>query len=315
MSVNKQISAEVSGKSRYVEVNGSKMHYVDEGMGPTILFLHGNGCSSYIWRNVTPHVAPVGRCIALDLIGMGKSDKPDIDYRFVDHFDYVKGFIEALDLKNITLVLHDWGAPLGFHYAMNHPTRIKALAFTADAMFTPITSWAQFTKQQKELFQAFRSSETGWDMVVNKNMFMDMVIPGGIVRKLTQQEKDCYNEPYLDPASRTPLWRWPQELPIEGDPADVTDIVEKYGIKLQQSDLPKLLLHATMPQEVRPVPMSGVIDASLTNAKNHPAVDWCDENLKNTTAVNIGVGIHYVQEDCPHQIGRALNEWIAALYR
>jgi len=244
---------------------------------------------------------------------MGKSDKPDIEYRFVDHYEYVKGFIEALDLKNLTLVLHDWGAPLGFHYAMNHGQRIKALAFTADAMFTPIDSWEQFTKQQKELFQAFRSAETGWDMVVNKNMFLDMVIPGGIVRKLSQQEMDCYQAPFSDPASRTPLWRWPQELPIEGDPADVTKIVEQYGHKLKQSELPKLLLHATMPQDVRPVPMSGVIDASLTNAKKHPAVDWCAENLKNTTAVNIGIGIHYVQEDNPHQIGRALSQWIAEI--
>jgi haloalkane dehalogenase len=231
----------------------------------------------------------------------------------VDHFEYVKGFIEALDLQDLTLVLHDWGAPLGFHYAMNHAERIKALAFTADAMFTPIASWDQFTKQQKELFQAFRSPETGWDMVVNKNMFMNLVIPGGIVRKLSQEEMDCYKESFSDPASRTPLWRWPQELPIEEDPADVTDIVEKYGIKLKQSDLPKLLLHATMPQDLRPVPMSGVIDASLTNAKTHPAVDWCAANLKNTTAENIGVGIHYVQEDNPQQIGRVLNKWIAAL--
>ncbi|MCL4143250.1 UNVERIFIED_CONTAM: hypothetical protein GTU68_018328 [Idotea baltica] len=273
------------------------MHYIDEGTGDPILFLHGNGCSSYIWRNVTPHVASVGRCIALDLVGMGKSGKPDIEYRFVDHYDYVKGFIEALDLQNLTLVLHDWGAPLGFHYAMNHPERIKALAFTADAMFTPIASWDQFTSQQKELFQAFRSAETGWDMVVKQNMFMDMVIPGGIVRKLSPQEMENYNAPFVELSSRKPLWRWPQELPIAGDPADVTEIVEHYGIKLKQSELPKLLMHATMPQDVRPVPMSGVIDASLTNAKKHPA----------------GTGIHYVQEDNPHQIGAALKEWISSL--
>lgn len=313
MTTNNQISEAHSTASQYVEINGSQMHYVDEGEGDPILFLHGNGCSSYIWRNITPHVAPIGRCIALDLIGMGKSGKPDIDYRFVDHYQYVEAFIDALDLQNLTLVLHDWGAPLGFHYAMNHPDRIKALAFTADAMFTPIASWKQFTSQQKELFQAFRSSETGWNMVVDKNMFMDMVIPGGIVRRLSEKEMASYNAPYADPADRKPLWRWPQELPIEGDPADVTNIVEQYGIKLKQSDLPKLLLHATLPVDVRPVPMSGVIDASLTNAKKHPAVDWCAENLQNVTAVNIGIGIHYVQEDNPHQIGQALTKWISAL--
>jgi haloalkane dehalogenase len=314
MNIDKHITSnEFSDKSNYVEIYGNKMYFVDEGYGDPILFLHGNGCSSYIWRNIIPHVSPVGRCIALDLIGMGKSSKPDIAYRFVDHYEYVKSFIDTLDLKNLTLVLHDWGAPLGFHYAMNHPERIKALAFTSDAMFTPIASWGQFTKQQKDLFQAFRSPETGWDMVVNQNMFMDLVIPGGIVRQLSQKEIDCYNEPFSDPSNRTPLWRWPQELPIEGEPQDVTHIVEQYSIKLKKSELPKLLLHATMPQDVRPVPMSGVTDASLTNAKKHPAVGWCTENLKNITIKNIGIGIHYVQEDCPHQIGRALNKWIAAL--
>ncbi len=313
MTATKQISAEFSYEPHFVEVNGSQLHYIDEGEGDPILFLHGNGCSSYIWRNVIPHVTSVGRCIALDLIGMGKSDKPDIDYRFVDHYDYVKGFIEALGLTELTLVLHDWGAALGFYYAMNEPSRIKALAFTADAMFTPIESWDKFTKQQKELFQAFRSAETGWDMVVKQNMFLNLVIPAGIVRKLSEQEMAHYQAPYLEPATRTALWRWPQELPIEGDPADVTRIVREYGEKLKQSDLPKLLLHATLPQDVRPVPMSGVIDASLTNAKKHPAVDWCASNLKNIKAVDIGIGIHYVQEDNPHQIGRALHEWISEL--
>ncbi len=313
MNTSNNISATFSFESHFVDINGSKLHYVDEGEGDPILFLHGNGCSSYIWRNIIPHVSPVARCIALDLVGMGKSDKPDIAYRFVDHYAYVKGFIEALGFNNLVLVLHDWGAALGFHYAMNYPEKIKGLAFTADAMFTPIGSWDQFTQQQKALFQAFRTPETGWDMVVNQNLFMDKVIPGGIVRKLSQQEMDCYQAPFSDPASRTPLWRWPQELPIEGDPADVTEIVECYGSKLKQSDLPKLLLHATLPQDVRPVPMSGVIDASLTNAKKHPAVDWCAEHLKNTTAVNIGIGIHYVQEDDPHQIGRALSQWLSTL--
>lgn len=310
MNATKQISAECLYESHFVAVKGSQLHYIDEGEGDPILFLHGNGCSSYIWRNVIPHVSGIGRCIALDLIGMGKSDKPDIAYRFVDHYAYVADFIETLDLTNLTLVLHDWGAPLGLYFAMNHPHRIKALAFTADAMFTPIASWNQFTHQQKELFQAFRTPEIGWDMVVNNNMFLDAVIPGGIVRTLSEQEIAHYNAPYLDPATRTPLWRWPQELPIEGDPADVTAIVEEYSDWLQQSELPKLLLHAVLPEDVRPVPMSGIIDASITNAKKHPAVAWCATHLKNTTAVNIGIGIHYVQEDNPHQIGRALQSWI-----
>lgn len=191
--------------SHFVNVLGSNLHYVDEGAGDPILFLHGNGCSSYIWRNIIPHMKSTGRCIALDLVGMGMSDKPDIAYRFVDHVRYVEGFIDAMKLRNITLVLHDWGAPLGFHYAMRNQDNIKGLAFFADAMLTPIRGWDQFLPEHKALFQAFRSPDTGWDMAVNQNMFMEKVIPAGIARKLSKEEMDCYLAPFRDPGSRKPL--------------------------------------------------------------------------------------------------------------
>ncbi len=306
------ISADFPYEPHYVDVLGSMMHYLDEGSGDPVLFLHGNGCSSYIWRNIIPHLAPVARCIAPDLIGMGKSAKPDIEYRFVDHARYVDGLIDALDLRQLTLVLHDWGSPLGFHYAMRHEDNVKALAFFQDAMFTPIHSWEQFTPQQRELFQAFRSPDTGWELVANQNLFLEKVIPGGIVRRLSEEEMRHYQEPYPDPASRKALWRWPQELPIEGQPPDVTRIVEEYGPWLRRTELPKLLLHVVLPEDFRPVPMSGLVDA-LARAKKHPAVEWCKENLKNIHAVNVGIGIHYVQEDNPHQIGRALREWYGGL--
>lgn len=296
--------------SHFIRVHGSNMHYVEEGTGTPILFLHGNGCSSYIWRNIIPHLIPAARCIALDLIGMGKSDKPDIEYRFVDHVRYVEGFIEALNLHDITLVLHDWGAPLGFHYAVRNQSNIKGLAFFADAMLTPIHGWDQFTPEHKALFQAFRSSEQGWELVVNQNLFMEKVIPGGILRQLSEAEMTCYHEPFRDPASRKPLAQWTKELPIEGDPADVTRIVEEYGKALEKSDLPMLLMYATLPQQLRAVPMSGLVNA-LADAKVHPVVDWCERHLKNLTVKYIGMGIHYVQEDNPHPIGNALNEWFA----
>lgn len=296
--------------SHFVNVLGSNLHYVDEGAGDPILFLHGNGCSSYIWRNIIPHMKSTGRCIALDLVGMGMSDKPDIAYRFVDHVRYVEGFIDAMKLRNITLVLHDWGAPLGFHYAMRNQDNIKGLAFFADAMLTPIRGWDQFLPEHKALFQAFRSPDTGWDMAVNQNMFMEKVIPAGIARKLSKEEMDCYLAPFRDPGSRKPLAQWPKELPIEGDPADVTRLVEEYGVALEHSDLPKLLMYATLPQQLRAVPMSGIVNA-LADAKTNPVVDWCESHLKGLTVKNIGVGIHYVQEDNPQAISNALHEWYA----
>jgi len=282
-------------KSYYIEVHGSKIHYVDEGTGEPILFLHGNPESAYVWRNIIPHLTALGRCIAPDLIGFGKSDKPDIEYRFFDHVKYVEGFIEKMNLKNITLVVHDWGSAFGFHYATRHEDNVKGIVFM-EPVLNPMPSWDMFPPDFKEVFQAFRTPEVGWDMLVNQNMFIEQVLPRGIVRKLTEEEMDHYREPFKEPSSRKPLWRFPNEVPIEGEPADVVEAVATYNQKLQQSELPKLLFYATP---------GGVMPAAM--------VEWCRQNLKNLKTVDIGQGIHFLQEDNPHLIGSELAKWYQTL--
>ncbi len=170
-----EISAAFPYESKFQEVHGSKMHYVEEGAGDPVLFLHGNPTSSYLWRNVIPHVSPMARCIALDLIGMGKSDKPDLEYRFVDHSKYVEGFIEALGLRNITFVIHDWGSALGFHYARRHEDNTKGLTFM-EAIVRPLT-WDEFPEQVRQMFQSFRTPEVGENMLINQNMFVEALLP------------------------------------------------------------------------------------------------------------------------------------------
>ena len=286
-----EISAAFPYPSHFVEVHGSNIHYVDEGSGEPILFLHGNPTSSYLWRNVIPHVRPLARCIAPDLIGMGKSDKPDIEYRFFDHVRYVDGFIAQLGLRHLTLVGHDWGSALAFHYAMRHEENVKGLAFM-EAILLPVPSWEASRPEFRALFQAFRTPEVGWDLIVNKNVFVEQVLPRATVRQLSEAEMDSYREPFREPGSRRPLWRWPNELPIAGEPPEVVAAVEAYNRWLQQSDLPKLLFYGTP---------GAFIQA--------PVVAWCQEHLKNLKTVDIGPGIHYLQEDNPHLIGSELANW------
>ena len=285
------ISAEFPFKSHYVEVLGSQMHYIDKGEGDPILFIHGNPTSSYLWRNIIPFVEPYGRAIAVDLIGMGKSDKPGIDYRFVDHAKYLDGFIEKLNLKNITLVVHDWGSALGFNYAMQHEDNVKGIAFM-EALLMPLT-WDVFSDEFQNIFQTFRTPGAGYDLIVNKNFFVEQILPGGILRNLTEEEMNQYREPYKIAESRKPVLVWPNEIPIDGKPADVHKIVSDYNRWLQETELPKILFYAT--------------PGAITNAS---VVDWSEANLKNIETVDLGQGIHYLQEDHPEAIGRALANWI-----
>ncbi len=293
---HQEISAAFPFESKFVEVHGSKIHYVEEGSGDPVLFLHGNPTSSYLWRNVIPHVSPQARCIALDLIGMGKSDKPDLQYRFVDHARYVEGFIEALGLRNITFVIHDWGSALGFHYARRHEENVKGLAFM-EAIVRP-TTWAEVPEQYRQVFQALRTPGVGEKMIMEQNMMVEQLLPGAVLRKLTDEEMDRYREPYPDPASRKSVWRWPNELPIDGEPADVAAAVQAYSEWLGKSDLPKLLLY------VRP----GAII-------REPLLEWCRNNMRNLKTVDIGPGAHFVQEDRPHEIGEAIAEWYRGLLK
>lgn len=291
------ISPDFTLAVRYVDVHGSRMAYVDEGQGDPILFLHGNPTSSYLWRNVIPHLRGVGRCIAPDLIGMGRSDKPDLAYRFVDHARYVDGFISALGLSRITFVVHDWGSALGFDWAMRHEKEVRGMAFM-EAFLAPLSSWEQFPAEARELFQNFRTPGIAERLVLDQNVFVEQVLPGSVVRALTAEEMAHYRAPFPDRASRKPVLVWPNEIPIEGKPADVVDVVTRYRDALCRSPLPKLLF-AVEPGALIPPPL----------------VAWCRANLPNLEVVELGLGLHFIQEDHPHAIGQRLAEWVRRLSR
>jgi len=288
------ISADFNFESRFIDIDGSKIHYIDIGSGDPILFLHGNPTSSYLWRNIIPHVTSSGRCIAMDLIGMGKSDKPDINYRFVEHARYVDGFIDKMGLKKITLVVHDWGSALGLHYAMRHEDNIKGIAFMEAILKT--STWADFPKGFNIGFRLFRTPLIGWLMIVGLNIFIEKILPKTIVRKLTEVEMNYYREPFKKIKDRKPMWRWPNEIPIDGKPSDVSEIVQVYSGRLKESDCPKLMFFAHP---------GGIITA--------PMVTWCQQNLKNLKTVDIGEGIHFLQEDNPKLIGTELSNWYKSL--
>ncbi len=289
-----KISAEFPFESKFVEVLGSKIAYIDEGEGDPILFIHGNPTSSYLWRNIIPYVQPQGRVIALDLIGFGKSDKPDIEYTYADQIKYVEGFIEALDLKNITLVVHDWGSALGFDYASRNENNIKGLAFM-EAIMLPAAPYSYDTMPefQADFFRTLRDPQKGPELIINQNFFIEEVIPNiGTVRTLTKEEMDAYRAPFLNPESRKPILVWPNEVPIDGEPANVVKVVNNYNEWLLQTDIPKLHLYAS------------------PGALNPPeVVDFLTKNLKNYESVYVGEGAHYIQEDNPDAIGKAISEW------
>ena len=228
-----------------MDVGGAAMHFIDEpGDGDlTFLLMHGNSTWSYMYRNIIPHLLPKGRCVAPDLIGHGKSDKPDIDYRYVTQYKYIERFIGELGLTNIVFVLHDWGGGLGLNYAMHHEADVRGIALWETFVRT-FESWDDWPRDLLEGFKAFRTPDVGWDMIVNKNVFMEEVLPYGVHRDLTEAEMKAYLDPHRDPANRKTLWVWPQELPIEGQPEDTARIIKDYVAKLGRSQVPKLLFWA-----------------------------------------------------------------------
>ena len=288
------VSAEFPFESKFIDILGSRMHYIEDGIGDPILFLHGNPTSSYVWRNIIPYLAPYGRCIALDLIGMGKSDKPDIGYRFIEHFQYLAGFIETLRLANITLVLQDWGSGLGFHYAALHGDNVKGLAFM-EAILRPM-SWSEFPIGPRIGFKLFRMPGIGWLMLSVMNIFVRQILPHMTVRKLSDREMQRYLDPFPTIKSRKAVRQWPREIPMGGRPEDMVELVSAYSEILQSSDLPKLLFYGN----------PGAI-------VNSDAVDWCRRHLKNLRTVDIGDGLHYLQEDNPQVIGESLANWYTNL--
>ncbi|MHA2277964.1 MAG: haloalkane dehalogenase [Candidatus Kariarchaeaceae archaeon] len=240
---NDIISAEFPFESKYIEVKGSKIHYIDEGEGDPILFIHGNPTSSYLWRNIVPYLTDSGRCIALDLIGMGKSDKPDIDYGFHDSYEYLDAFITELGLKNITLVIHDWGSGLGFHYANMHRDNVKAIAFM-EAMYNA-PNFDEMQRSVKFSIKMIRAPLFGSLMVKRANIFIKKMLPDLIERELTKEEKEYYASPYPDAKSRNPLLAWPKSIPIKGKPADVASVVADYHSRIVRTISLSLILNNT----------------------------------------------------------------------
>ena len=295
MKIRKEISAEFPFESKYLDVKGSKIHYIEEGKGDPILFLHGNPTSNYLWRNIIPHLASQGRCIAPDLIGMGKSGKPDIDYGFHDTYDYLDAFIKKLGLKNVTLVLHDWGSGMGFHYANLNRDNIKAIAFM-EAMYDAPTTFDMPASIRTGL-KIMRTPGLGWLMVNVANMFITKMLPDMILRDLTDEEMKYYAEPYPTIKSRKPLLAWPNAVPFDGGkPKDIAKAVASWNKWLFETELPKLCFYVS--------PGVAIKEKDITIIK---------EGMKNLKLIHLGEGLHFIQEDYPHQIGENLAEWIAEI--
>ena len=289
------ISAEQPYPSQFVEVEGVPMHYVEAGSGAPFLFIHGNPTSSYLWRNVMPYVECQGRVIAIDLIGMGNSDKPDIGYTFQDHYAHVEGFVDALGLRNITFVIHDWGSALGLYYAAQHSDNVRAVAMMEAIVppVFPIPSYDAMPEDFRALFQAFRDPVQGRELIVEQNFFVEQLLPQSVLRPLGEAEMAAYRAPFAEPASREPVFVWPNELPIGGEPARNLPVIEAIGGWLMTAEQPKLLLYAS--------------PGALTPPD---AAAWMAENFANLETRFIGNGAHYIQEDQPEAIGRNLSDWL-----
>ena len=285
-------------KKKFATVHGKQMAYIEEGSGDPIVFLHGNPMSSYLWRNVMPHLAGKGRLIAPDLIGMGDSDKLDNSgpdsYTFVEHRKYLFALLEQLGVTaNVTLVIHDWGSGLGFYWAHTHPEAVKGIAFM-EAIVETRDSWDQFPDRAREMFQALRSP-AGEEMVLEKNLFVEALVPGSILRDLTEEEMNEYRRPFANAGEdRRPTLTWPRQIPIEGQPADVTEIVDAYVDWLGKTSIPKLFVNAD----------PGVL---ITGAVRDRVRSW-----PNITEVTVP-GLHFIQEDAPDEIGVAVRDWHASL--
>ena len=280
-----------------ITINNKTMSYIDEGEGDTIIFQHGNPTSSYLWRNVMPHLEGQGRLIACDLIGMGDSEKltnsgPD-SYNYFEHRDFLFTLLEELNIgKQVVFVIHDWGSALGFDWSFQNQDRVQGIAYM-EGIVKPVT-WDEWPENATKVFQGFRS-EAGESMVLDKNIFVERVLPSSIMRELSEEEMDEYRRPFLNPGEdRRPTLSWPRQIPIQGEPKEVVEVVENYSKWLSSSDLPKLFINAD--------------PGSILTGKQR---EFC-RSWPNQEEVTVK-GTHFMQEDSPDEIGKAVSRFVSKL--
>ncbi len=293
---------EISTKDRYgrhrVTALDTEISYVDTDPGnnsaKTVVFLHGNPTSSYLWRNIIPHLEGEVRCLAPDLVGMGESEgSRGGSYRFVDHARYLDAWFEALDPKDVTLVVHDWGSGLGFHWASRNSDRVRGIVYM-EAIVRAMT-WDEWPESARGIFEAMRS-EAGEELVLEKNVFVERILPSSVIRDLSEEEMEVYRHPFREPGeSRRPTLTWPRELPIDDEPEDVVEIVENYSHWMSETDIPKLFINAE----------PGVI---LTGEMREFCRTW---SMQEEVTVE---GLHFIQEDSPREIGEAIADFVARIY-
>jgi haloalkane dehalogenase len=294
MEASMPLSAKPYAAKKFAEIDGRRMAYIDEGAGDAIVFQHGNPTSSYLWRNIMPHCEGLGRLVACDLVGMGDSDKlspsgPD-RYGYAEQRHYLWALWDKLALGDrIVLVLHDWGSALGFEWARHNPGRVAGLVYM-EALVAPVT-WADWPERARGAFQGFRSPG-GEDMILAKNMFVERILPGSVLRKLADEEMAEYRRPFAAPGEdRRPTLSWPRQIPIDGEPADVVAVVEDYARWLAASQIPKLFINAE--------PGSILVGRQREVCRTWP----------NQTEITVK-GLHFIQEDSPDEIGRAVAEFV-----
>lgn len=284
-------------EKKFASVNGKQIAYVEKGHGDPIVLLHGNPTSSFMWRNVVPELVDSGRVIVPDLIGQGDSEKLPVSdgpdrYSLEVAYAFVEGLLEVIAAdKNVTLVIHDWGSAIGFLWAMRHANQIKGVAYM-EGIVRPI-SWGDWPEDARGIFKGFRS-EKGEDLVLNRNLFIEAVLPSSILRTLSEAEMNAYRAPHQEPHDRQPLLNWPRQIPIEGEPAEVVALVNEYGAFMANSQLPKLFINAE--------PGSILIGAQREFCRSWP-------NQQEVTVK----GIHFIQEDSPVEIGQAVANWMQSI--
>lgn len=283
-------------KKKTVAVLGSEMAYVEHGSGDPIVLLHGNPTSSYLWRDVIPELSDLGRCIAPDLIGMGDSAQIDSGpgaYRFETHASYIEALLEVLDIDDsVTLVGHDWGGPLLFDWGRKNPEAVKGVAFM-ETIVTPLT-WDDWPESSRRVFQGMRS-DPGEEIVLEKNVFVERILPASVLEPLPEEVMDVYRKPYLQPGeSRRPTLTWPREIPIDGEPEDMVRLIEANEAWLSGEEVPKLFVNAE--------PGSIMGDRVRERVRSWP----------NQSEVTVS-GIHFIQEDSGQEIGQAIAKWLRGL--